>query len=83
MSFSCRRFVLWLAWTAGAPVLSVGPAVAAPPAYPAASQSVTQVAQAQASSDQTAHRQTVQDVSDALGQRLDRMMLHSRPVQPR
>jgi hypothetical protein len=80
-SFSYRRVARWLAWTAGAQLLSVGPAVPAPPADPAASQPATRIAQA--SSDQTTHRQPVRDVSDALGQRLDRMMLDSQSVQPR
>jgi hypothetical protein len=48
--FSCRRVARWLPWTAGALSLSVGPAVPAPPADPAASQPATRVAQAQASS---------------------------------
>jgi hypothetical protein len=80
-SYSPRRIVRFLGWTFVALVLSAGATAAAPPTTPAAGQQVTRVAQAQ--TDPGARRQPVQDVSDALGQRLDRMMLDIKPVPTR
>ncbi len=68
----------YLSWIFVATVLSTGPVRAAPPVVPAPTQTVTRVATGQTDADTAAHRQPAQTVSDALGQRLDRMLLDTR-----
>jgi hypothetical protein len=70
-----------LTWTSALLVLSASAAGAAQPAPADPSQPVTRGAQPQI--DAVVHRQPVQNVSDALGQRLDRMMLEAKPVSTR
>jgi hypothetical protein len=70
-----------LTWTSALLVLSAGAVIAAQPTPPEPNQPVTRGAPAQI--DAPAHRQPVQTVSDALGQRLDRMMLETKPVSTR
>lgn len=75
---SARSLAQCLGWTFVAMLLSTGPAGAAPPLAPPPAQTVARVAAGQTDADTGAHRQPVQNVSDALGQRLDRMLLDSR-----
>jgi hypothetical protein len=67
-----------LGWTFVAMLLSTGPAGAAPPVPPAPAQAMTRVANTQTDPDTATHRLPAQTVSDALGQRLDRMLVDSK-----
>jgi hypothetical protein len=70
-----------LTWTSALLVLSVSAAGAAQPTSSEPNQPVTRGAPAQI--DAATQRQPVQNVSDALGQRLNRMMLETKPIAPR
>jgi hypothetical protein len=70
-----------LTWTSALLVLSVSGVGAAPPPPPEPNQPVTRGAPAQI--DVAVRRQPVQTVSEALGQRLDRMMLETKPASAR
>jgi hypothetical protein len=72
-----------LGWTCVAMVLSTGSAGAAPPVPPTPTQTVTRVANAQTDPDTATRRLPAQTVSDALGQRLDRMLIDSKPPPTR
>jgi len=80
-SFPSRRFTRGLGWTFVAVVLSAGSAIAASPAPPAPAQPATRGVPSPTEPGYTAHSQVVQNVSDALGQRLDRMMLSIKAPQ--
>ena len=76
-----HRFVRCLGWTFVALLLPGASTLAAPHVEQASSQSV--VVQTQADPAPGEHRQSVEDVSDALGQRLDRMLLGIQPPTTR
>jgi hypothetical protein len=81
MPYPPHRFVRCLGWAFVALVLSGASTVAAPQTDQASSQSV--VVQTQAGAAPDANRQSVEDVSNALRQRLDRMLLDSQPPTTR
>jgi len=76
-----HRMARCITWTFFVLFLSAGPTEAASPAAPEPAQTVTRVAQAQ--TDPGPRRQPVQDVSTALGQRLDRMLADSKATPAR
>ncbi len=81
MPYPPLRIAQYLACALVALTMSAGRTDAAPQTAAASSQPVTRVAQAQ--TDPGARRQPAQDVSDALGQRLDRMMLDNKSAPAR
>jgi hypothetical protein len=76
-----HRVARWLSWSSVILVLSAAPVLAAPPPTPEQTQPVMRGVQVQ--SEPNTHRQPVQTVSEALGQRLDRMMLGVKPAGER
>ena len=82
-SFTSRRFTRGLGWTFVALVLSASPVGAASPTAPAPSQPATRGVTTQTDPGYSARPEAVHNVSDALGQRLDRMMLDTRAPQTR
>jgi hypothetical protein len=76
-----HRVARWLSWSSVIFVLSAGPTIAAPPPTPPQTMPVMRGAQVQ--TDAATRNQPVQTVSDALGQRLDHMMLGNKPAPGR
>jgi hypothetical protein len=76
-----HRVARWFSWSSVIIVLSAGSSLAQSPPPPAPNQPVMRGAQVQV--DQDARRQPVQDVSAALGQRLGRMLLATKPAPER
>jgi len=71
------RTTRYITWTSLVLLLSAGPVQAAPPVNTPPAQAVAQLTET--SNDTAVRRQPAREVSDALGQRLDHMMLTSKP----
>jgi hypothetical protein len=76
-----HRVARWLSWSSVILVLSAGATIAAPPPTPEQTQPVLRGVQVP--TDPNVRHQPVQTVSDALGQRLDRMMMGTKPASER
>ena len=76
-----HRVARWFSWSSVILVLSTSASIAGSPPTPPQNQPVMRGVQVQA--DTGTRRQPVQDVSEALGQRLDRMMLQTKPSSER
>jgi hypothetical protein len=81
MPHAPQRVARWLSWSSVIIILSAGASLAESPPPSAPNQPVMRGVQVQV--DQGAHRQPVQEVSAALDQRLNRMMLATKPIPER
>jgi hypothetical protein len=82
MPYPPRRFAHGLGWTFIALVLSAAVAAAAPPPGAEVAKPATRAMQVQAE-PAAHHQQAAQEVSDALGQRLNQMMGDLKTTPPR
>jgi hypothetical protein len=76
-----HRTTRYITWTSLVLVLSAGPVQAASPVNAPPAQAIAQLTQTQ--NETAPRRQPAQEVSDALGQRLDQMILTSKPATAR